>query len=139
MPAAITRGLWGGARIDARGSLPSQGTTTVREWSPTFRTNATVRGATARERWPTGNAAVDEVLSDNDLLREVLLMNSMVDSLFDQYDRGRITRHVAEALAALVLPDSALAQDGPASGSIVRGLSVNHVSLTVSDVPRSWA
>src|ERR1700688_3422976 len=67
-------------------------------------------------------------------------MNSMVDSLFDQYDRGRMTRrHLVQALAALVLPTSTLAQDTRASGSIVRGLSVNHVALTVSDVPRSFA
>src|SRR5579863_1443142 len=68
-------------------------------------------------------------------------MNSMVDSLFDQYDRGRMTRrHLVQALAALVLPTSTLAQDGTrASGPIVRGLSVNHVALTVSDVPRSFA
>src|SRR5215472_13362715 len=67
-------------------------------------------------------------------------MNSMVDSLFDQYDRGRMTRrHLVQALAALVLPTSTLAQDTRASGPIVRGLSVNHVALTVSDVPRSLA
>lgn len=67
-------------------------------------------------------------------------MNSMVDSLFDQYDRGRMSRrHLIQALAALVLPTSTLAQDTRASGPIVRGLSVNHVALTVSDVPRSFA
>ena len=67
-------------------------------------------------------------------------MNSMVDSLFDQYDRGRMTRrHLVQALAALVLPTSTLAQDTRASGPIVRGLSVNHIALTVSDVPRSFA
>ena len=68
-------------------------------------------------------------------------MNSMVDSLFDQYDRGLITRrNLVQALAALVLPASSLAQDGGrASGPIVRGLSVNHVQLAVSDVPRSFA
>ena len=67
-------------------------------------------------------------------------MNSMVDSLFDQYDRGRMTRrHLVQALAALVLPTSTLAQDTRASGPIVRGMSVNHVALTVSDVPRSFA
>src|SRR2546422_11738785 len=68
-------------------------------------------------------------------------MNSMVDSLFDQYDRGRMTRrHLVQALAALVLPTPALAQDGArASGPIVRGLSVNPVALTGSDVPRSFA
>src|SRR6266568_4475084 len=68
-------------------------------------------------------------------------MNSMVDSLFDQYDRGRMTRrHLVQALTALVLPTSTLAQDGTrASGPIVRGLSVNHVSLTVSNIPRSFA
>src|ERR1700680_916006 len=68
-------------------------------------------------------------------------MNSMVDSLFYQYDRGRMTRrHLVQALAALVLPTATLAQDGArASGPIVRGLSDNHVALTVSDVPRSFA
>jgi catechol 2,3-dioxygenase-like lactoylglutathione lyase family enzyme len=63
----------------------------------------------------------------------------MVDSLFDDYDRGRMTRrNLVQALAALVLPASALAQDG-ARGPIVRGLSVNHIALTVRDVPRSFA
>ena len=68
-------------------------------------------------------------------------MNSMVDSLFDQYDRGLMTRrNLVQALAALVLPASTRAQDGASvSGPIVRGLSVNHVQLTVSDVPRSFA
>ena len=67
-------------------------------------------------------------------------MNSMVDSLFDQYDRGRMTRrHLVQALAALVLPTSTLAQDTRASGPIVRGMSVNHVALTVSDIPGSFA
>jgi hypothetical protein len=67
-------------------------------------------------------------------------MNSMVDSLFDQYDRGRMTRrHLVQELAALVLPTSTLAQDSRASGPIVRGLSVNHVALTVSAAPRSFA
>ena len=67
-------------------------------------------------------------------------MNSMVDSLFDQYDRGRMTRrHLLQALAALVLPTSTLAQNTRASRPVVRGLSVNHVGLTVSDVPRSFA
>ena len=65
-------------------------------------------------------------------------MDSMIDSLFDQYERGGMTRrHLVEALAVLVLPQRALAQDAPAP--IVRGLSVNHVQLTVSDVPRSFA
>ena len=67
-------------------------------------------------------------------------MNSMVDSLFDQYDRGRMSRrHLVQALAAIVLPTSTLAQNSRASGPIVRGLSVNHIALTVSDVPRSFA
>ena len=68
-------------------------------------------------------------------------MNSMVDSLFDQYDHGRMTRrHLVQALAALGLPTATLAQDGArVSSPIVRGLSVNHVALTVSDVPRSFA
>ena len=63
----------------------------------------------------------------------------MIDSLFDQYERGRLTRrHLVEALAVLVLPQTALAQ-AAAPTPIVRGLSVNHVALTVSDVPRSFA
>ena len=68
-------------------------------------------------------------------------MDSMVDSLFDQYERGRMTRrHLVQALAALVLPADALAQTAsPSRAPIVRGLSVNHVALTVSDVPRSFA
>jgi catechol 2,3-dioxygenase-like lactoylglutathione lyase family enzyme len=68
-------------------------------------------------------------------------MASMVDSLFDSYDRGTMTRrHLVQALAALVLPVSALAQDAaPAPEPIVRGLGVNHVGLTVSDVEQSFA
>src|ERR1700745_3260029 len=68
-------------------------------------------------------------------------MDSVIDSLFDQYERGGMTRrHLVKALAVLMLPQSALAQDAaPASTPIVRGLSVNHVALTVSDVPRSFA
>src|SRR5215831_10724123 len=64
-------------------------------------------------------------------------MDSLIDSLFDQYERGGMTRrHLVEALAVLVLPQAALAQT---AAPIVRGLSVNHVALTVSDVPRSFA
>src|SRR5919198_4057320 len=68
-------------------------------------------------------------------------MDSIVDSLFDQYDRGRMTRrHLVQALAALALPMPTLAQNAArASSPIVRGLSVNHVALTVSDIPRSFA
>ena len=41
-------------------------------------------------------------------------MDSMVDSLFDQYERGRMTRrHLVQALAALVLPTNTLAQTPP--------------------------
>jgi hypothetical protein len=41
-------------------------------------------------------------------------MDSMVDSLFDQYERGRMTRrHLVQALAALVLPANTLAQTPP--------------------------
>jgi catechol 2,3-dioxygenase-like lactoylglutathione lyase family enzyme len=68
-------------------------------------------------------------------------MDSMIDGLFDEYERGRMTRrHVVQALAALLLPSTAVAQDasrGPVP--VVRGLSVNHVALTVSDIPRSFA
>ena len=68
-------------------------------------------------------------------------MDSMIDSLFDQYERGGMTRrHLVQALAVLILPERALAQDAaPAPTPIVRGLSVNHVALTVSDIQRSFA
>jgi catechol 2,3-dioxygenase-like lactoylglutathione lyase family enzyme len=67
-------------------------------------------------------------------------MDSMIDSLFDQDERGCMTRrHLVQALAVLVLPERALAQDAaPAPTPIVRGLSVNHVALTVSDIERSF-
>jgi hypothetical protein len=39
-------------------------------------------------------------------------MDSMIDSLFDQYERGGMTRrHLVQALAVLILPERALAQD----------------------------
>ena len=68
-------------------------------------------------------------------------MDSMIDSLFDQYERGGMTRrNLVQALAVLVLPERALAQDAvPAPTPIVRGLSVNHIALTVSDIQRSFA
>lgn len=67
-------------------------------------------------------------------------MASMIDSLFDRYERGSITRrHLVQALAALVLPATTLAQDtAPPPAPIVRGLGVNHVGLTVSDIERSF-
>jgi hypothetical protein len=73
--------------------------------------------------------------------KEETPMDSMIDSLFDQYERGGMTRrHLVQALAVLVLPERALAQDAaPAPTPIVRGLSVNHVALTVSDIQRSFS
>jgi catechol 2,3-dioxygenase-like lactoylglutathione lyase family enzyme len=67
-------------------------------------------------------------------------MYSMIDSLFDRYESGSITRrHLVQALAALVLPATVLAQDAaPAPTPIVRGLGVNHVGLTVKDIERSF-
>jgi catechol 2,3-dioxygenase-like lactoylglutathione lyase family enzyme len=67
-------------------------------------------------------------------------MDSMVDKLFDQYERGSVTRRqLVQALAALVLPARVLAQNAaPAPAPIVRGLGVNHVGLTVSDIERSF-
>jgi len=67
-------------------------------------------------------------------------MASMVDSLFDQYESGRMTRRgLVQALAALVLPAKILAQDAaPAPAPIVRGLGVNHIGLTVGDIERSY-
>jgi len=65
---------------------------------------------------------------------------SMIDSLFDQYESGTMTRrHLVQALAALVLPATVLAQDAaPAPAPIVRGLGVNHIGLTVNDIDRSF-
>jgi catechol 2,3-dioxygenase-like lactoylglutathione lyase family enzyme len=67
-------------------------------------------------------------------------MSSMLDSLFDQYESGKMTRrHLVQALTALVLPATVQAQDGaPAPEPIVRGLGVNHVGLTVADIDRSF-
>jgi catechol 2,3-dioxygenase-like lactoylglutathione lyase family enzyme len=67
-------------------------------------------------------------------------MSSTLDSLFDQYERGAMTRrHLVQALAALVLPATVLAQDAaPVPVPIVRGLGVNHIGLTVSDIERSF-
>lgn len=64
-----------------------------------------------------------------------------IDALLDQYDRGRITRRsLVQALAVLALPAKVLGQDAaPDSTPIVRGLGVNHVGLTVSDIERSYA
>lgn len=64
-----------------------------------------------------------------------------IDALFDRYDRGRMTRRsLVQALAMLALPARTLGQDtAPAAAPIVRGLGVNHVGLTVSDIDRSYA
>jgi catechol 2,3-dioxygenase-like lactoylglutathione lyase family enzyme len=67
-------------------------------------------------------------------------MASMIDSLFDQYEGGTMTRrNLVQALAALVMPAVAMAQGAaPAAEPCVRGLGVNHIGLTVSDVDRSY-
>src|SRR6202041_157704 len=67
-------------------------------------------------------------------------MDSMVDKLFDQYERGSVTRRqLVQALAPLVLPARVLAQNAAtAPAPIVRGVGVNHVGLTVSDIERSF-
>jgi catechol 2,3-dioxygenase-like lactoylglutathione lyase family enzyme len=62
-----------------------------------------------------------------------------IDALFDQYDRGRVTRRsLVQALAILAWPARILGQDATPDSPIVRGLGVNHVGLTVSDVERSY-
>ncbi len=64
-----------------------------------------------------------------------------IDSLFDQYERGRMTRrNLVQVLAAMfAMPATMLAQDAaPASEPLVRGLGVNHIGLTVTDVERSY-
>lgn len=59
-----------------------------------------------------------------------------IDALFDQYDRGRMTRRgLMQALAMLALPAKIV---GAEAAPIVRGLGVNHVGLVVSDMERSY-
>lgn len=64
-----------------------------------------------------------------------------IDTLFDRYECGRMTRrNLVQALALLALPTTVLGQDATAdSAPIVRGLGVNHVGLLVSDIERSYA
>jgi len=64
-----------------------------------------------------------------------------IDTLFDRYERGRITRRaLVQALALVVLPTTVLGEDATSdSAPIVRGLGVNHVGLIVSDIERSYA
>lgn len=64
-----------------------------------------------------------------------------IDTLFDRYGRGRMTRRaLVQALALFALPAKVLGQDASAdSAPIVRGLGVNHVGLIVSDIERSYA
>ena len=74
-------------------------------------------------------------------MREVPQMSSMIDKLFDQYERGGMTRrHLVQALAALVLPASARAQTAaPAAAPLVKAYNINHVGLTVTDLKKSYA
>ena len=81
------------------------------------------------------------VLSDNDCIGRYRLMNSMVDSLFDQYDRGLMTRHnLVQALAA---PCTADVYPGagrrPGFWCNRSRLVRQPYRLTASDVPRSFA
>jgi catechol 2,3-dioxygenase-like lactoylglutathione lyase family enzyme len=63
-----------------------------------------------------------------------------IDALFDQYDRGRMTRRgLMQALAMLALPAKILGAEAAAdSAPIVHGLGVNHVGLVVGDIERSY-
>ena len=63
-----------------------------------------------------------------------------IDALFDQYDRGRMTRRgLMQALAMMALPAKVLAMEAAADAApIVRGLGVNHVGLIVGDIERSY-
>jgi hypothetical protein len=57
-------------------------------------------------------------------------MNSMIDSLFDQYERGGMTRrHLVQALAVLVLPERALAQATDAGTGIHMDLPDGYISV----------
>ncbi len=64
-----------------------------------------------------------------------------IDALFDQYDRGQMTRRgLMQALAMLALPAKIVGGEAATkSEPIVRGLGVNHVGLLVSDIERSYA
>jgi catechol 2,3-dioxygenase-like lactoylglutathione lyase family enzyme len=66
-------------------------------------------------------------------------MSAAIDSLFDRYERGGMTRRqLVQALVAFALPAGAAAQ-AAAPAPIVRGLGVNHVQLGVRDVAQSAA
>jgi catechol 2,3-dioxygenase-like lactoylglutathione lyase family enzyme len=73
-------------------------------------------------------------------MKEKRRMDS-IDALFDQYDRGRMTRRgLMQALAMLALPAKIVgAEAAREAAPIVRGLGVNHVGLLVSDIERSYA
>jgi len=67
-------------------------------------------------------------------------MNSTIDALFEQYEQGMVTRRqLVQAMAALLVPAAISAQPAVEAAPIVRGLNVNHIALTVSDVERSYA
>jgi hypothetical protein len=56
-------------------------------------------------------------------------MNSMVDSLFEQYDRGRMTRrHLVQALAAFVLLTSTLAQETASCRTAKREIRIRPIT-----------
>jgi catechol 2,3-dioxygenase-like lactoylglutathione lyase family enzyme len=66
-------------------------------------------------------------------------MDSKIDSLFDQYERGKLTRrHFVQVLAAMMVPANAIADTASASAPLVHALCVHHIGLNVADVERSY-
>jgi hypothetical protein len=62
-------------------------------------------------------------------------MQREIDELIDSYDNGRLTRRqLGQALLSLAVSPTASAQQ---RAPVLRGLTVEHVQLTVGDLARS--
>ena len=61
-------------------------------------------------------------------------MKPLISKMLESYEQGKVTRRqLVQGLAAI----AAAAQTSPAAGSTFRGLSINHIALRVTNIPRS--
>src|SRR5690349_15954282 len=66
-------------------------------------------------------------------------MESMIASLLNRFDRGTLTRReLAQGLAMLTAAAGA-ASDAPAQDAGLKAAKIDHVSIQVTDLPRSLA